>query len=88
MKCSNLECTRSFGLVAHRRGWFDNRRYCSKQCRDTFAAERPRQSQKERWGTSYFEWLFVQPIEMAQLKPAVVRLRTRSSISAVRRLRP
>jgi hypothetical protein len=77
MKCSNSECNRGIGLVAHRRGWLDNRHYCSRQCRDTFVAERPKQSQPERGATTYFEWLFLQPIENPQPMPAVVRVRAR-----------
>jgi hypothetical protein len=57
MKCSNPECNRGIGLVAHRRGWLDKPHYCSRQCRDTFVAERPKQSQPEREATTYFEWL-------------------------------
>ena len=35
MNCSNPDCNRGIGLVAYRRGWFSNRRYCSRNCRDT-----------------------------------------------------
>jgi hypothetical protein len=75
MKCSNPDCNRNIGLVAHQRGWFGQRRYCSRQCRDTFVAERPKQSQRERNATTYFEWLFLQAIERPQpkLMPAVAR---------------
>jgi hypothetical protein len=38
MKCSNPNCNRGLGLVVYRRGWFSKRRYCSKDCRDNFAA--------------------------------------------------
>ena len=55
MKCSNPDCNRGVGLVAYRRGWFNKRRYCSKQCRDAFVAYAPK-LQQER--TTYFEWLF------------------------------
>jgi hypothetical protein len=79
MKCSNPDCNRNIGLVSHRRGWFGKRRYCSRQCRDVFVAERPRKSRQERSATTYFEWLFLQPIENPQLKPtpAIVRVRAR-----------
>ena len=62
MKCSNPDCNRNIGLVAHQRGWFSKRRYCSRQCRDAFVAER-------------FEWLCSQAIKNPQpkLMPAVVR---------------
>jgi hypothetical protein len=74
MKCSNPNCNRGIGLVAHRRGWFSKRRYCSKQCRDAFVAYAPKLQQKRSVPT-YFEWLFLQPIEnpKLKLKPAVVR---------------
>jgi len=74
MKCSNLDCNRGIGLVAYRRGWFSKRRYCSKHCRDAFVAGAPK-LQQERSVTTYFEWLFLQPIENPQLKlkPAVIR---------------
>jgi len=29
MKCLNPDCNRRIGLVAHGRGWFSKRRYCS-----------------------------------------------------------
>jgi hypothetical protein len=41
MKCLNPDCDCGIGLVAYRRGWFDNRRYCSKRCRDAFVADAP-----------------------------------------------
>jgi hypothetical protein len=77
MKCSNPYCDRGIGLVAHRRAWFDKRRYCSKQCRDTFVVERPEQSQQQRNATTYFAWLFLQPIEKPKPLPAFVRVRPR-----------
>ena len=42
MKCSNPYCNRGIGLVAHRRGWFSKRRYCSKHCRVAFVAHVPK----------------------------------------------
>jgi hypothetical protein len=74
MKCSNPDCNCSIGLVAYRRGWFSKRRYCSKRCRDAFVADAPKLQQKRNEMT-YFEWLFLQPIENPQLKlkPAVIR---------------
>ena len=79
MKCSNPDCSRSIGLVAYRRSSFSKRRYCSRQCRDTFVAARPKQSQQEGKATTYFEWLFLQQIENLQqnLKPAVIRIKAR-----------
>jgi hypothetical protein len=79
MKCANPDCNRSIGLVTYRRGWFSKRRYCSRQCRDTFVAARPTQSQQEGKATTYFEWLFLERIENLQqnLKPAVIRINAR-----------
>ena len=80
MKCSNPDCNRGIGLLAHQqRGWFGKRRYCSKQCRDTFVGARPKTSQQEGSAITYFEWLFLQPVEKPQSKliPAIVRLRPR-----------
>jgi hypothetical protein len=74
MKCSNPDCNRGIGLVAYRGWWFSKRRYCSKYCRDACLAEAPKTQQKRR-ATTYFEWLFLQPIGYPQLKlnPAVIR---------------
>ena len=74
MKCSNPACNRGTGLVAYRRGWFRKWRYCSKYCRDAFVADAPPLQQKRSVKT-YFDWLFLQPIENPQLKlkPAVIR---------------
>jgi hypothetical protein len=77
MKCANPNCSRGIGLVAHRRAWFDKRHYCSRQCRDTFVAERPKHSQQRRSATTFCEWLFLQPIEKPKPLPAVVRVRPR-----------
>jgi hypothetical protein len=79
MKCANPDCNRGIGLVSHQRGWFDKRRYCSRQCRDAFVAERPKRLQQERSATTYFEWLFLQPIENPQpkLAPRVMRVKAR-----------
>lgn len=79
MKCSNPDCNRGIGLLAHRRGWFGRRRYCSKQCRNTYFIERPKRSQQERYAMTYFDWLFLQPIENQQpkLMPDVARVRAR-----------
>lgn len=68
MKCSNHDCNRGIGLVAYRRGWSGKGRYCSKQCRDEFVAERVKQPQQGRSVASYFDWLLLQPIENPQPK--------------------
>jgi hypothetical protein len=79
MKCSNPNCNRGIGLVSHRRGWFSKRRYCSRNCRDAFLADLPKQSQQEARAMTYVEWLFLQPIEKPQQKliPAPIRVRAR-----------
>ena len=74
MKCANPECDREIALIAYQRGWFGKRRYCSKHCRDAFV---PQKRQQKQGASSYFEWLFLQPIEYPRLKlkPAVIRTR-------------
>jgi hypothetical protein len=76
VKCSNPDCKRGIGLVAYQRGWFSKRRYCSKKCRDAFAAHAST-LQPNKSVATYFEWLFLQPIENSQLKlkPMVIRTR-------------
>jgi hypothetical protein len=80
MKCSNPNCSRGIGLVAYRRGLFGKGRYCSRQCRDTFAAVRPKYPQQERNATTYFEWLFLQPIENP--RPVLMPVRARARYAA------
>ena len=41
MKRSNPDCNRGIGLVAYRRDWFSEQRYCSKHCRDAFMVDAP-----------------------------------------------
>jgi hypothetical protein len=88
MKCSNPNCNRGIGLVAHRRGWFGKRLYCSRRCRDAFVAERPKRPHQERSPTTYFEWLFLQPIENPQPKLAPRVLRARVSVPQYPDFRP
>jgi hypothetical protein len=75
MKCSNPYCNRGIGLVAHRRGWFGKRRYCSRNCRYAVVADLPKRSHQKQSASTYFEWLFLQPIENPpqKLMPAVIR---------------
>jgi hypothetical protein len=77
MKCANPNCNRGIGLVAHRRGWFSKRYYCSRKCRDALAADLPKRSRQEQSASTYFEWLFLQPIGNPQQKlmPAVIRIK-------------
>jgi hypothetical protein len=74
MKCSNPHCSRGIGLIAHRRGWFSKRRYCSRNCRDAFLADLPKQSRKEQTASTYFEWLFLRPPPRKSM-PAVIRIK-------------
>ena len=71
MKCAHPMCNRGIGLVSHRRGWFGNRPYCSRVCRDNYAAElrqlRPPRSSEP----SLFELLFAPA--SAPGKPVPVR---------------
>jgi hypothetical protein len=62
MKNSNQNCSRGIGLVAYRRGLFGKGHGRSRQCRDAF-------------DTTYFEWLFLHPIEKP--RPALVPVRAR-----------
>ena len=74
MKCANPTCNHNIGLVSHRRG-FCKRHYCSKQCRDHFAVAS--QPKCER-ATTYFEWLFMQPVNLQpRMAVATVRVRAR-----------
>jgi hypothetical protein len=75
MKCSNPHCNRGIGLVAHRRGWFGKRLYCSKECRSTFVAQQPKMSRQEQSATTYVEWLFLQPVENQRPKSRRIALR-------------
>jgi len=77
MKCSNPDCNRGIGLIAHRRGWFSKRCYCSRNCRDVFVADLPKRLDQEQSASTYFEWLFLQPIgnQQQKLLPAVTRIR-------------
>jgi len=76
MKCSNPDCNRGIGLVSYRRSWFGKRPYCSKRCRDALVAHQPETQQRSNDAT-YFEWLFLQPIQHPQLKPVPIRARIR-----------
>jgi hypothetical protein len=80
MKCSNPDCSRGIGLVHYRRYWFSKRLYSSKLCRDLFVAHAPKSlHQGQTAATTYFEWLFLEPVERSQPKPvpAVIRRATR-----------
>jgi hypothetical protein len=70
MKCANPDCNRE--IFGYQCDWLSKRRYCSKDCRDAFV---PQKLQQKHGASSYFEWLFLQPIEnpRLKLKPAVIR---------------
>jgi hypothetical protein len=78
MKCSNPNCNRGIGLVAYGRAGSAGGT-TAQECRDSFVAKGPKQSQQEGSATTNFEWLFLQPIEKRQpkLMPAVVRVRAK-----------
>jgi hypothetical protein len=63
MKCANPDCDRGIGLVYCRRGWSSTRRYCSMNCRDAVVTDLPEQKQQDRCAATYFDWLFLQPVE-------------------------
>jgi hypothetical protein len=75
MKCANPTCNHSIGLVSRRRGLFGKRPYCSKQCRDHFAVAPAPKCER---ATTYFEWLFMQPVNLQpRMAVATVRVRAR-----------
>ena len=76
MKCGNPNCTRGIGLVSYHRGWFDKRRFCSKQCRDDLNFERSILLQPQRHPGSYFEWLFAQPVAAVHLRMGTAGLKS------------
>jgi hypothetical protein len=79
MKCANPNCNRGIGLVAHRRAWLSKRRYCSRNCRDAFVADLPKRPRQEQSASTYFEWLFLQPMgnPPQELMPAAIRIKAR-----------
>ena len=77
MKCSNPDCKSGIGLVAYRRGWFRKRRYCSRNCRDTFVGiDRSERSHSELTSVTYFDWLFGKPVLHSEpkLPPAAIHV--------------
>ena len=75
MKCANPACNHGIGLVSHRRGLFGKRPYCLKECRDRVAVAPPSKSER---ATTYFEWLFMQPVNLQpRMAVAAVRVRAR-----------
>ncbi len=58
MKCAHPMCNRGIGLVSHRRGWFGQRLYCSRDRRDNYAAEQRQPRPPRPAAPSLFELLF------------------------------
>jgi hypothetical protein len=79
MKCSNPDCNRGIGLLAHRRGWSGKELFCSTICRDAPAADRLTRSKPTSSAGTYFDWLFIQPVgePKAKLMPAAVHIKRR-----------
>jgi hypothetical protein len=67
MKCANPDCNRE--IFVYRSARLSKRRHC-----DAFV---PQKLQQKQDFSTYFEWLFLQPIEnpRLKLKPAVIRTR-------------
>jgi len=79
MKCAHPDCNRGIGLVSYRRP-FGKARYCSKQCRDSYVAEKVTPDTGRRPAATYFEWLFLQPPStepVPQLARSASRIRGR-----------
>jgi hypothetical protein len=74
MKCSHPMCNRGIGLVSHRRS-FRKEFYCSRRCRDDYAAVQP----VSPADAALFAWLFAPANADARLRPvpATVRMRAR-----------
>ena len=80
MKCSHPICNRAVGLVSHRR-WLDQGRYCSRRCRDNYAAPRSKLAAPRSDDARLFAWLFAPSGAHAgaPLARATVRGRARKS---------
>ncbi len=83
MRCAHPMCQRGIGLVSHRRGWFGQRLYCSRACRDNYAAEirqtRPAHPTRP-FEPSLFELLFAPvrtPGQPVPVRAAAVRGKAR-----------
>jgi hypothetical protein len=71
MRCAHPTCDRGIGLASHRRGWFGKRLYCSRTCRDDYAAEQRPTRPRRAFEPSLLE-LLLAPAS-APGKPASVR---------------
>jgi hypothetical protein len=56
MKCSHPMCDCGIGLVSHR-GWFGKGLYCSRRCRDNYAAAQARPKPSLSADARLFAWL-------------------------------
>ena len=74
MKCSHPTCNRAVGLVSHRR-WFDNGRYCSRRCRDNYAAPQSKLGSPRSDDAKLFAWLFAPAGTHASARLAPARMR-------------
>ena len=74
MKCSHPMCNRGIGLVSHRRS-FGKGLYCSRGCRDNYAAALPQAKPRLADDARLFAWLFMPANARPQqrLAPATVR---------------
>lgn len=78
MKCSHPLCNHGIGLVSHR-GWFGKGLYCSRRCRDNYAAAPARPQRPLSADAKLFALLFA-PLDAharRPLAPATVRIRAR-----------
>jgi hypothetical protein len=78
MNCSHPMCNRAIGLVSHRR-WFGQGLYCSRRCRDDYAAARPKPMPSPSADAKLFAWLLAPHDTHARppAVPATVRVRAR-----------
>ena len=67
--------------LADYRPWFDNGRYCSRRCRDNYAAPRSKLAARLSDDARLFAWLFAPPGAHANspLARATVRVRARKT---------
>jgi hypothetical protein len=78
MKCSHPMCNRGIGLVSHRRS-FGKGLYCSRRCRDNYAAALQQPKPRLPADARLFAWLFAPLNAHARrpLAPAAVQAQRR-----------
>jgi hypothetical protein len=75
MKCAHPMCNRAIGLASHRR-WLDKGLYCSRRCRDNYAAARPKSKPPLPADAKLFAWLLTPAHARApRAVPAMARVR-------------